>query len=185
MKPKANITLVFGTKRQSGVILYHGFDQHAAVELFRGRVRVSYDIGNYPVSTMFSYEQVDDGQYHTLELLIIKKNFTMRIDGGMSRTIINEGEKEYMDVTDPLYFGGLPANLQTNVFKKWHVRDGVSFNGELTIPLIYTVECSIFPSVLFLFFFPKTWRENGNKQHRKKQYMSRLNKHGEILVLTY
>ncbi len=35
--------------------MYEGYNQHAAVEIFRGRIRVSYDIGNYPVSTMFRY----------------------------------------------------------------------------------------------------------------------------------
>ena len=32
--------------------------------------RVSFDIGNYPVSTMFSYVQVNDGEFHTVELSI-------------------------------------------------------------------------------------------------------------------
>ena len=47
--------------------------------------RVSYDVGNYPVSTMFSYELVADGNYHTVEILAIKKNFTLRVDGGLAR----------------------------------------------------------------------------------------------------
>ena len=45
------------------MIVYHGVDEHLAVELFLGRLRVSYNIGNYPVSTMFSYEQLSDGLY--------------------------------------------------------------------------------------------------------------------------
>ena len=56
-----------------------------AIELFRGRIRVSYDVGNYPVSTMFSYELVADGHYHTVELLAVKKNFTLRVDNGLAR----------------------------------------------------------------------------------------------------
>lgn len=50
-----NITLVFSTDSDNGILLYSGVDQHMAVELFRGRIRVSYDVGNYPVSTMFRY----------------------------------------------------------------------------------------------------------------------------------
>lgn len=46
---------------------------------------MSYDVGNYPVSTMFSYELLADGHYHTVELLAVKKNFTLRVDNGLAR----------------------------------------------------------------------------------------------------
>jgi len=65
--------------------MYTGDKQHLAVELFRGRIRVSYDVGNYPVSTMFSYELVSDGHYHTVELLSVKKVFTLKVDSGVAR----------------------------------------------------------------------------------------------------
>jgi len=61
-RPRVNVTLVLSTRQQQGVILYHGVDEHLAVELFQGRLRVSYNIGNYPVSTMFSYEQLSNGE---------------------------------------------------------------------------------------------------------------------------
>ena len=60
-RPHSNVTLLLSTRQKQGVILYHGVDEHLAVELFLGRLRVSYNIGNYPVSTMFSYEQLSDG----------------------------------------------------------------------------------------------------------------------------
>jgi len=60
-RPRSNVTLLLSTRQRHGVILYHGVDEHLAVELFLGRLRVSYNIGNYPVSTMFSYEQLSDG----------------------------------------------------------------------------------------------------------------------------
>ena len=44
--------------RVAGIMMYEGYDQHAAAEIFRGRIRVSYDIGNYPVSTMFRYDLI-------------------------------------------------------------------------------------------------------------------------------
>ena len=52
-KPEANITMIFSTEEENGVLVYNGESQHIAVELFRGRIRVSYDVGNYPVSNMF------------------------------------------------------------------------------------------------------------------------------------
>ena len=67
------------------------------MELFRGRIRVSYDVGNQPVSTMFSYEILSDGRYHRVELIAVKKNFTLRVDGGLARSIVNDGKNEKKD----------------------------------------------------------------------------------------
>ncbi len=52
-KPDANVTVVFSTTHTNGVMLYDGHSEHLAVELFNGRLRISFDVGNYPVSTMF------------------------------------------------------------------------------------------------------------------------------------
>ncbi|XP_050396315.1 slit homolog 2 protein [Patella vulgata] len=129
-KRGVNITIVFKTDSSTGVLLYSGQDQHVAVELFRGRVRVSFDVGNYPVSTMFSYKRVDDGKLHSLEMLIKQKNFTMKIDyDGFPRTVVNQGPQDYLEVEDDLFLGGLPADVNTRAFKKWHIREGVSFKG--------------------------------------------------------
>ena len=54
-KPSANVTMVFATEQENGVLLYDGQSEHLAVELFNGRIRVSYDVGNYPVSTMYRH----------------------------------------------------------------------------------------------------------------------------------
>ena len=71
------------------------------LQVFRGRLRVSFDIGNYPVSTMFSYDKVNDGDFHTVEFIIVGKNFTMRVDNGVSQTIINEGDRDLLSMDDP------------------------------------------------------------------------------------
>ena len=97
-KPSANVTIEFVTTQENGILLYTGEGQHLAVELFRGRIRISYDLGNFPVSTMFSYELVADGRTHRIELLAAAKNFTLRVDGGLARSIVNEGKNEFLDV---------------------------------------------------------------------------------------
>ena len=39
-----------------GVLAYLGKGrQHLAVEIFRGRLRISYDVGNHPASNMFRW----------------------------------------------------------------------------------------------------------------------------------
>lgn len=127
--PQANVTIKFATDQENGVLLYSGESQHLAVELFRGRLRVSYDVGNYPVSTMFSYELVADGNYHTVEILAIKKNFTLRVDGGLARSIVNEGPNEFLNVRAPLYLAGVPEQTGTKAWKQWHLRNTTSFIG--------------------------------------------------------
>eukprot|EP00096_Caligus_rogercresseyi_P013821 TRINITY_DN6421_c0_g1_i2.p1 TRINITY_DN6421_c0_g1~~TRINITY_DN6421_c0_g1_i2.p1 ORF type:complete len:1396 (-),score=344.95 TRINITY_DN6421_c0_g1_i2:865-5052(-) len=129
VKPKANITVIFATEQQNGVLLYTGDNQHLAVELFRGRIRVSYDVGNYPVSTMFSYELLSDGKYHRVELLAIKKNFTLRVDGGIARSIVNEGDNEYLDIRNSLFIAGVPGDVGQKSLKQWHLRNSTSFKG--------------------------------------------------------
>ncbi|XP_076624299.1 slit guidance ligand isoform X1 [Colletes latitarsis] len=129
-RPEANVTIVFTTIQENGVLLYDGQNgDHLAVELFNGRVRVSYDVGNYPTSTMYSYEMVADGKFHVAELLAIKKNFTMRVDRGSARSIINEGPKEYLKLLAPMYVGGVTPEVANIAFTEFHLRNITSFQG--------------------------------------------------------
>lgn len=130
-RQETNISIMFTTKSHNGVLLYAGQQQHVAVELFRGRLRFSFDVGNYPVSTMFSYERVDDGQAHQVTMIIHQKNFTMTVDhSNLPRTIVNEGSQTHLDLHEAVYLGGLPSLLNAQAFKRWHIRDGTSFVGQ-------------------------------------------------------
>jgi len=127
--PAANITITFATEQENGVLIYAGDYQHLAVELFRGRIRVSYDVGNNPVSTMFSYEILSDGRYHRVELLAIKKNFTLRVDGGLARSIVNEGDNDFLSVHKSMFVAGVSGDAGEKALKLWHLRNATSFNG--------------------------------------------------------
>ncbi len=130
-KPSLNITLKFVTKKQNGVLLYFGEEQHLAVELFKGRIRISLDVGNYPVSTMFSYETVSDGTYHQVQFQLVRKNFTMKVDGGVPRTIINEGVREYLEIQNSsLYVGGVPDEVAHSAVRNWHIWNSTSLEGK-------------------------------------------------------
>lgn len=128
--PSVNVTFKFVTKKQNGVLLYFGEAQHLAVELFKGHIRISLNVGNYPVSTMFSYEKVSDGLFHEITFELVKKNFTMRVDGGSSRTIINEGVKEYLEISEnSLYIGGIPEDVAHEAVRNWHIWNPTSLEG--------------------------------------------------------
>lgn len=130
-RPEANVTIVFTTTQENGVLLYDGqSDGHIAVELFNGRIRVSYDVGNYPTSTMYSYEMVADGKSHMAELLAVKKNFTMRVDRGLARSIINDGPKEYLKLVTPMFVGGVTPEVAKVAFTEFHLRNITSFQGK-------------------------------------------------------
>lgn len=139
-RPEANVTIIFTTMQENGVLLYDGqSDGHIAVELFNGRVRVSYDVGNYPTSTMYSYEMVADGKPHMAELLAIKKNFTMRVDRGPARSIINEGPKEYLKLVTPMFVSGVAPEIAKVAFTEFHLRNITSFQGNTLWNIVYRI----------------------------------------------
>ena len=124
-----NLTLVVKTRESAGVLLYHGNNDHLAVELFHGRVRVSLNVGNPPASTMFSYAVLNDDKPHAVELLLDGKNLTMRVDGGLARSLINLGSQEVLTVASPTYLGGLPEEVGEAALAKWHIRNSTSLRG--------------------------------------------------------
>lgn len=64
-----------------------------------------------------------------VELLAIKKNFTLRVNKGIARSIINEGSKDYLKLSSPMYLGGLPIEPAQQAYKQWHLRNLTSFKG--------------------------------------------------------
>ena len=60
-----NLTLSIITESENGILFYHGSTnkKHMAIELFMGRLRVSYDIGNNVISTMFSKAKINDSNF--------------------------------------------------------------------------------------------------------------------------
>ena len=88
---------------------------------------------------MFSYELVSDGEYHRVEMLAIKKKFTLRVDGGLARSIVNEGENEFMTgaLRQPLFVAGVPSDVGRKSLNSWHLRNATSFNGKYSFENIY------------------------------------------------
>ena len=72
---------------------------------------------------------MSNGRYHTVELLSQKKNFTLRVDQGKARSMINEGEHEYLRLNTPLFIGGLPSDSAEKAARQWQLRNTTSFRG--------------------------------------------------------
>lgn len=86
---------------------------------------------------IFSFEMVADGQYHIAELIAVKKNFTLRVDRGLARSIINDGSKDYLRLTTPMYLGGIPPEPGKEAFSQWHLRNLTSFHGKRNETVLY------------------------------------------------
>uniref|UniRef100_H3CDA3 Slit homolog 1b (Drosophila) n=1 Tax=Tetraodon nigroviridis TaxID=99883 RepID=H3CDA3_TETNG len=54
--PHANITLQVSTAEDNGVLLYNGDNEPIAVELHQGHVRVTYDPGDQPATSIYTLE---------------------------------------------------------------------------------------------------------------------------------
>jgi len=73
---------------------------------------------------------VADGKPHMAELLAIKKNFTMSVDRGPARSIINDGPKEYLKLVTPMFIGGVAPEVAKVAFTEFHLRNTTSFQGK-------------------------------------------------------
>uniref|UniRef100_A0A672LY12 Slit homolog 1 protein n=1 Tax=Sinocyclocheilus grahami TaxID=75366 RepID=A0A672LY12_SINGR len=115
---QANISLQIATDEDNGVLLYKGDNEHIAVELYRGRLRVSYDSGSYPPSAIYSVETINDGSFHVVELVAKDQSLSLSIDGGSPKSINTASSP------DP---GPSPSGLAS--LRQGSGRNGSSFHG--------------------------------------------------------
>lgn len=127
--PRANITLQVSTAEDNGILLYNGDNDHMAVELYQGHVRVSYDPGSFPSSAIYSAETINDGQFHTVELVTFDQMVNLSIDGGAPMTMDNFGKHYTLNSDAPLYVGGMPVDVNSAAFRLWQILNGTSFHG--------------------------------------------------------
>ncbi|CAF0996746.1 unnamed protein product [Adineta ricciae] len=129
--PRLNITIVFSTKQSSGILVYFGHVGHLVAELFMGRIRISYDVDSSPGSVIFSYDAVNDGNIHELQLISSGSNFSLTVDRSYTRHISNRGGDTYMNTSDirALYIGGISNEMILRALQLWHIREATSFQG--------------------------------------------------------
>ncbi|XP_067354970.1 slit homolog 2 protein isoform X5 [Channa argus] len=134
LSPQTNISLQIATDEDSGVLLYKGDNDHIAMELYRGRLRVSYDTGSYPPSAIYSVETVNDGSFHGVELVASDQTLSLSIDGGPPKSINSLSKQSTLNIDSPLYVGGMPerASASGGLSALQHSsggRNGSSFHG--------------------------------------------------------
>ncbi|XP_078449077.1 slit homolog 2 protein-like isoform X1 [Lampetra planeri] len=125
-----NISLQVATDEDNGMLLYNGEGDHVAVELYRGRVRVTYDGGSSPTSTLYSLETINDGQFHTVELVTLDQSLKLSVDGGVPKSIPGASKPSPIAMHSPLYLGGMPNDIAVAALMQSAVHNGTgSFRG--------------------------------------------------------
>uniref|UniRef100_A0A3Q2NS31 Slit homolog 1b (Drosophila) n=1 Tax=Fundulus heteroclitus TaxID=8078 RepID=A0A3Q2NS31_FUNHE len=109
--PQSNITLQVSTAEDNGILLYNGDHEPFAVELHQGHVRVTYDPGNQPATAIYSAETVNDGLFHTVELVTFNQMVNLSVDGGEPTTLDSQGRGQLVTGETPLYVGGMPEEI--------------------------------------------------------------------------
>ncbi|TMW46021.1 hypothetical protein DOY81_008899 [Sarcophaga bullata] len=87
--------------------MYDGQMRTGQLNSLMGRIRVSYDVGNYPVSTMYSFEMVADEKFHA------------SVDRGLARSIINDGSNDYLKLTNTSLSGWPTNRASSTSIQNW------------------------------------------------------------------
>jgi hypothetical protein len=129
------------------VIAYYGDKSYFSAELFDGRIKIAFYVGNYPPSFMYSFVKgwtiffkvlyenvkisVNDGLPHTIQILINGNQITMIVDGALPQTITNYGKVSQFatDTKQNLYIGGIPHHLSKKAMAGFHLKQTHSLHG--------------------------------------------------------
>uniref|UniRef100_A0A8C7ZC76 Slit homolog 3 (Drosophila) n=1 Tax=Oryzias sinensis TaxID=183150 RepID=A0A8C7ZC76_9TELE len=110
LRPTAHISLQMATERDNGILLYKEDHDPLALELYQGHIRLIYDFANYPPTTVYSVESVNDGLFHTVELLIQNHSLSLVVDSGAPKSLGKLARQPSVDHNTQLYIGGKRAH---------------------------------------------------------------------------
>uniref|UniRef100_A0A7N9AXC3 Slit homolog 3 (Drosophila) n=1 Tax=Mastacembelus armatus TaxID=205130 RepID=A0A7N9AXC3_9TELE len=152
LRPTAHISLQVATDKDNGLLLYKEDHDPLALELYQGHIRLIYDIANYPPTTVYSVESVNDGLFHTVELLIQNRSLSLVVDNGAPKSLGKLARQPSVDHNTQLYIGGVPSQVVASGLRPGPERSPQAFNG-----CIHNVQINgeilDFPSRYFLLLF--------------------------------
>ncbi|XP_067937916.1 slit homolog 2 protein-like isoform X2 [Watersipora subatra] len=126
-----NITVVFTTQQDKGLLFHQGRNSHIAAELYYGRVRVSFspDDAQYNNLLSYSYTTVNDSELHTLTIIIDGVQVSMYVDGSQPNIITSSSNRKYIRGTSNLFIGGLPKDIGARAKNLLQISSTESFKG--------------------------------------------------------
>uniref|UniRef100_A0A672FNL6 Slit homolog 3 (Drosophila) n=1 Tax=Salarias fasciatus TaxID=181472 RepID=A0A672FNL6_SALFA len=129
LRPTAHISLQVATDKDNGILLYKEDHDPLALELYQGHIRLIYDIANYPPTTVYSIESVNDGLFHTVELLIQNRSLSLVVDNGAPKSLGKLARQPSVDHNTQLYIGGVPPQVVASGLRPGPERSPLAFNG--------------------------------------------------------
>uniref|UniRef100_A0A8B9L9Q5 Slit homolog 3 (Drosophila) n=1 Tax=Astyanax mexicanus TaxID=7994 RepID=A0A8B9L9Q5_ASTMX len=124
-----HISLQVATDKDNGMLLYKEDHDPLAIELYQGHIRLMYDIAKYPPTTVYSVESVNDGFFHTVELLIQNQTLSLVVDKGAPKSLGKLPRPPTVETNTRLYIGGVPSELSSPSSRSGADRQSQSFNG--------------------------------------------------------
>uniref|UniRef100_A0A8C6TUL4 Slit homolog 3 (Drosophila) n=1 Tax=Neogobius melanostomus TaxID=47308 RepID=A0A8C6TUL4_9GOBI len=103
---RVHISLQVATEKDNGVLLYKEDHDPLALELYQGHIRLIYDIASYPPTTVYSVESVNDGLFHTVEVLIQDRSLSLVVDNGAPKSMSKQARQPSVDHSTQFYIGG-------------------------------------------------------------------------------
>ncbi|KTG34065.1 hypothetical protein cypCar_00009824 [Cyprinus carpio] len=132
IRPPMHISLQVATDKDNGILLYKVDDDPLALELYQGHIRLIYDVAKYPPTTMYSVESVNDGLFHTVEVLIQNQTLSLVVDKGAPKSLGKLPHPPAVGHNTQLYIG---AGLRPGPDRPFQSFNGcihdVRLNGEL------------------------------------------------------
>uniref|UniRef100_A0AAR2IM47 Slit homolog 3 (Drosophila) n=1 Tax=Pygocentrus nattereri TaxID=42514 RepID=A0AAR2IM47_PYGNA len=127
--PSTHISLQVATDKDNGMLLYKEDHDPLALELYQGHIRLMYDIAKYPPTTVYSVESVNDGFFHSVELLIQNQTLSLVVDKGAPKSLGKLPRPPIVEFNTKLYIGGVPSALGSSGLRSGPDRQSPSFNG--------------------------------------------------------
>uniref|UniRef100_A0A3P9A3P6 Slit homolog 3 (Drosophila) n=1 Tax=Esox lucius TaxID=8010 RepID=A0A3P9A3P6_ESOLU len=129
LRSPVHISLQMATDKDNGILLYKEDHDPLALELYQGHIRIIYDIANYPPTTVYSVETVNDGLFHMVELLIQNHSLSLVVDKGTPKSLGKLPRQPSVDHNAQLYIGGVPSAVVGSGLRSGPDRVPQAFNG--------------------------------------------------------
>ncbi|EPY73543.1 slit 3 protein-like protein [Camelus ferus] len=129
VRPQANISLQVATDKDNGILLYKGDNDPLALELYQGHVRLVYDSLSSPPTTVYSVETVNDGQFHSVELVMLNQTLNLVVDKGVPKSLGKLQKQPAVSINSPLYLGGIPTSTGLSALRQGTDRPLGGFHG--------------------------------------------------------
>nr|XP_032632567.1 slit homolog 3 protein [Chelonoidis abingdonii] len=129
IRPQANISLQVATDKDNGILLYKGDNDPLALELYQGHVRLIYDTLTSPPTTVYSVETINDGQFHSVELVMLNQTLNLVVDKGTPKSLGKLQKQPTVSINTPLYIGGIPTSTGLSSLRQGTDRMSNGFHG--------------------------------------------------------